>query len=79
MELEAQVLARDLVLDLLPGVRRVQPRHLVLVLVRHQLEQVARGQLGEPGLPRRLGGLGRPHLLDRFAVALRIFAAFDTR
>ena len=57
MELEAQLaveLGRGLAQERAVG---VEPRHLVLVLVGHQLEQVARDRLGEPALARRLRAL----------------------
>ena len=51
----------------------VEPRDLVLVLVRHQLEEIARHRLGEarlrPGRVRRLGGR-RP--VDEGAIALGV-------
>src|SRR5690606_41933543 len=37
----------------------VQPRHLVLVLVGHELEEVARHRLGQVGRARRANALDR--------------------
>ena len=45
----------------------VQARHLVLVFVSHELEEVARHRLGERGFVQR--DLGRTHTLDQAAVA----------
>ena len=58
MEFEAQVVAAELVRHLLQErAVGVEPRDLVLVLVGHQLEQIARDGLGEPALARRLARL----------------------
>ena len=59
-------LGRDLPQERAVG---VEPRDLVLVLVGHQLEQVARDRLGEPAFAGRLGRLGRLRLLDPAAIA----------
>ena len=53
MELEAQIIAVEFVLDLLEErAVGIEPRHLVLVLVGHQLEQIARDRIGKPALAR---------------------------
>ena len=52
----------------------MEPGHLVLVLVRHQLEEVSRDRVAHlrpAGHPRLLG---RPHLLDEIDVLLRVAA-----
>ena len=73
MELEREVVARNLVLHLREECRLgVKPRDLVLVLVGHQLEQIARDRVGKPGLARRLRGLGGLHLIDQRPVARRV-------
>ena len=73
MELVAHLGLAQLRLDRRADLRpEVQPRHLVLVLVGHQLEEVARHRLGEPRLARH----GRPLRLgdrpDEVDVAARV-------
>ena len=58
--MQAQPLAADFVVHLLDErVVGIEPRHLVLVLVGHQLEQVACDRLGQPAFPGRTRRLGR--------------------
>ncbi len=54
----------------LPRERRigVKPRHFILVLVGHQLEQIARHRFGEAALAGRLRGLGSLGALDEIAI-----------
>ena len=70
--MQPQIVAVERVADLaderLVG---VEPRHLVLVLVGHQLEQAARDRLGEPALVGRALGLCRLRAVDPGAVARR--------
>ena len=80
MEFEAQVVAAELVRHLLQEIAvGVEPRHLVLVLVGHQLEQIARDRFGEAALAGRLGGLDGLHLLDQAAVARGVGRRSDRR
>ena len=75
VELVAQVVALEGRRDLLGELAvRVEPRHLVFVLVGHELEEVARDRVGER---RRVGDrmrLGGPDALDRNPVALGVGA-----
>ena len=50
----------------------VQPRDFELVLVGHQLVQVARNGFGEAALPWHRPLLGSYHALDHIGVALRV-------
>ncbi len=76
MEFEAEVVAAELVRHLLEEIAvGVEPRHLVFVLVGHQLEQIARDRFGEPALAGRLFGFGGLHLVDQRAVAPRVAPA----
>src|SRR5262252_2057001 len=50
------------------GRAQVEPRHLVLVLVGHQLEEIARHGFRETGAPRRLLSLFRCHPGHEFRV-----------
>src|SRR5258707_907752 len=50
----------------------IEPRYFVLVLVGHQLEQVARDRLRKPGASPRARGFGCFDHRYRIAVALRI-------
>ena len=61
MHVQAQALAAEFVVHLLDEcVVGIEPRHLVLVLVGHQLEQVARDRVGQTAFA------GRTRRLDRF-------------
>ena len=53
----------------LEGAVGVEPGHLVLVLVGHELEEVARDRLGERWAAGEDGRLACPHALDRRPVA----------
>src|SRR5262249_13338939 len=56
------------------GIER-EPRHLVLVLVGHELEEVARDRLGEPRLARHLRRLGLAHAPHELRVPTRVARA----
>ena len=49
-----------------------EARHLILILVGHQLEQIARDGLGKAPLARGLRGFGCLRLFDQRAVAFGI-------
>ena len=53
----------------------VEPRHLVLILVGHQLEQITRHGFRQRALTRRLVGFGGFHLLDPIEIAARVARA----
>ena len=73
MELETQILAVERGRDLLEEVAvGVKPRHLILVLVGHQLEQIARDRFREPASSGRLGCFRRFDLFNQRTVARRI-------
>ena len=57
----------------------VQPRDFVFVLVREQLEVVARDGLGELGLPGCALALGGAHAVDQIAIALGIIRILISR
>src|SRR5581483_6122275 len=68
-----RVVALELCLELLPKFTlRVQPRHLVLVLVGEQFEVVAGHCVSKARLSLRLALLGFAHALDQIGVALPI-------
>ena len=61
------------------GAVRIEPRDLVFVLDRHQLEEIARDRLGERYAPRRARAFGATERPRRFGDSAPRSARFDRR
>src|SRR3984893_2107512 len=73
MHVKAQMLAAKLVLHLMhERAVGIEPGHLVLVLVGHQLEQIARDRIGKTALARGTRRLDGFDALDAVPIALGI-------
>src|SRR6266850_3362467 len=73
MKLEAQVIARKCRAHLTGEVvARIEARDLILVLVGHELEQIARDRVYQALLAGSARGFRRLHLLDQRAIARRV-------